>query len=113
MTSVLPAMDGRWFEEKDSAMPAGAARRADNVIDLAEWRAARRPEPVPGEVLAEVDAAARVYEALLAPGHELVFDVSEEAAAGRVRAELRAIGGDVVRDVSLGEVVGIDAPPAA
>ena len=94
-------------------MPEGAARRAHNVIDLAEWRASRRPVPVPEEVLAEVDAAARVYEALLAQGHELSFDVSETEAAGRVRAELRAISGDVVRDVTLGEVVGLDAPPAA
>ena len=94
-------------------MPEGAARRAHNVIDLAEWRAARRPSPVPEEVLAEVDAAARVYEALLAQGHELSFDVAEAEAAGRVRAELRAVSGDVVRDVSLGEVVGLDAPPAA
>ena len=94
-------------------MPEGAARRAHNVIDLAAWRSARRPESVSEEILAEVDAASRVYEALLAQGHELSFDVSEAAAASRVRAELRAISGDVVRDVSLGEVVGIDAPPAA
>ena len=94
-------------------MSAGAARRAHNVIDLAEWRAARRPEPVPGEVLAEVDAAARVYEALLAQGHELRFDLPEPSATGRVRAELRVIGGGAVRDVSLREVVGLDGPPAA
>lgn len=94
-------------------MPAGAASRAHNVIDLAEWRAARRPEPVPGEVLAEVDAAARVYEALLAQGHELRFDVPETAGTRRVRAELRAVGGDVVRDVALAEVVGFEGPPAA
>jgi hypothetical protein len=93
-------------------MPAGA-RRAQNVIDLAAWRAARRPEPVPEAVLAEVDAAARVYDALLAQGHEMSFDVSEPAPARRVRAELRAISGDVVRDVTPGEVVGIDGPPAA
>ena len=94
-------------------MPAGAAHRAHNVIDLAEWRAVRRPEPVPSEVLAEMDAAARVYEALLAQGHELIFDGSETPASSRVRAELRAITGDVVRDVELGEVVGLDSPPAA
>jgi hypothetical protein len=62
-------------------------------------------------VLAEVDAAARVYEALLAQGHELRFDVPEPA--GRVRAELRLVGGDAVRDVELAEVVGFDGPPAA
>ena len=94
-------------------MSAGAARRAHNVIDLAEWRAARRPESVPGEVLAEMDAAARVYEALLAQGHELCFHAPEPAGSGRVRAELRVVGGDVVRDVTLSEVVGVDDPPAA
>ena len=95
-------------------MPGGAARRAHNVIDLAEWRAARRPEDVvPGEVLAEMDAAARVYEALLAQGHELRFDVPEAAGTGRVRAELRAVSGDVVRDVALDEIVGFDGSPAA
>ena len=93
-------------------MPAGAARRAHNVIDLSEWRAARRPEPVPGEVLAELDAAARVYEALLAQGHELRFDVPE-TDGGHVRAELRAVDGAVVRPVPLAEVVGFDGPPAA
>ena len=94
-------------------MPGGAARRANNVIDLADWRAARRPEPVPGEVLAEMDAAARVYEALLAQGHELRFDAPEPPGTGRVRAELRVVGGEPVRDVTLAEVVGLDAPPAA
>jgi hypothetical protein len=92
-------------------MPAGAARRAHNVIDLVEWRAARRPDPVPHEVLAELDAAARVYEALLAQGHELRFDVPEPD--GRVRAELRVVDGGLVRDVELSEVVGVDGPTAA
>jgi hypothetical protein len=116
MTSLSPAMEGRRCQRKESAMPAGAARRAHNVIDLAEWRAARHPEPVPGEVLAELDAAARVYEALLAQGHELRFDLPEtetETGTGRVRAELRAIDGAVVRDVTLGEVVGFEGPSAA
>jgi hypothetical protein len=92
-------------------MPGGAARRADNVIDLVEWRAKRRPDMVPRDVLAEVDAAGRVYDALLAQGHELRFDVPS-AAGEKVRALLRAIDGDVVRDVALAEVVGIDDPAA-
>ena len=81
------------------------APRADNVIDLLEWRAARRPEPVPREVLAELDAAARVFDALLAQGHELRFDLGSEG--GRVRAELRSVQGEIVRPVSLSEVVGV------
>jgi hypothetical protein len=91
-------------------MDAGVAR-ADNVIDLLEWRATRHPETVPGEVLAECDAAGRVYDALLAQGHELRFDVPE--SGGRVRAELRSVDGDVVRTVALTEVVGFDGPSAA
>ena len=81
-------------------------RRADNVIDLLEWRAARRPEPVPNELQAELDAAARVFDALLAQGHELRFDLSDDDP-GRVRAELRSVEGEVVRPVSLVEVVGV------
>ena len=94
-------------------MPAGAASRAHNVIDLDQWRASRRPQPVPSEVLAEMDAAARVYEALLAQGHELRFLPPRPPAADRVRAELRVVGGEAVREVSLSEVVGLDGPPAA
>jgi hypothetical protein len=87
--------------------------RADNVIDLLEWRAARRPEPVPSELQAELDAAARVFDALLAQGHELRFDLSEQDP-GRVRAELRSVEGEVVRPVSLVEVVGVgDLGPGA
>jgi hypothetical protein len=90
-------------------MDSGA--RADNVIDLAEWRAAHRPDEVPGDVLAECDAAGRVYDALLAQGHELRFDVPPNG--GRVRAELRSLEGDVIRDVTLAEIVGLDGPSAA
>lgn len=83
---------------------------ADNVIDLQAWRAARHPETVPHEVLDEMDLAGRVYDALLAQGHELRFDLPREG--GRVRAELRSLDGDVVRPVALAEVLGFD-PPAA
>lgn len=81
---------------------------ADNVIDLAEYRANRRPDPVPEEALAELDAASRVYDALIAQGHELRFDLPERG--GRVRAELRAIDGTVVRPVALTEVLGAYGP---
>lgn len=83
---------------------------ADNVIHLAEWRAQRHPERVPNEVLDEMDLAGRVYDALLAQGHELRFDLPREG--GHVRAELRSLDGDVVRTVGLAEVLGFD-PPAA
>lgn len=83
---------------------------ADNVIDLQAWRASRHPETVPAEVLDEMDLAGRVYDALLAQGHELRFDLPRDG--GRVRAELRSLDGDVVRPVGLSEVLGFD-PPAA
>ena len=83
---------------------------ADNVICLTEYRASRRPELVPDEVLAELDAASRVYEALLAQGHELRFDLPADGD-GRVRAELRSVDGDVVRPVALAEVLGVGSGP--
>ncbi len=81
----------------------------DNVIDLEHWRAQRRPEHPPGEALEAVDAAALVYDALTAQGHEVRFDLPE-TGDGRVRAELRSVDGDVVRTVALYEVVGFDDP---
>jgi hypothetical protein len=81
---------------------------ADNVIDLCEWRARRRPDPLPGDVLDECDAAGRVYDALLAQGHELRFDLPEDG--GHVRVELRSIDGGLVRRVGLAEVLGLDEP---
>jgi hypothetical protein len=88
-----------------------ADRARNNVIDLLEWRAARHPESLPREVLAELDAAGRVYDALLAQGHEVRFDAPGSGA--RVRAELRSLEGEVVRDVALAEVVGLDGSTAA
>ena len=87
---------------------------ADNVIDLQEWRARRRPETLPQDVLDELDDAGRVYEALLAQGHELWFDAPVDG--GRVKVELRSIEGELVRPVALSELLGIDGPadpPAA
>jgi hypothetical protein len=91
-------------------MAAGAGR-ADNVIDLREWRALRRPDPLPSGLADEVDAAGRVYDALLAQGHELRFELPEDG--GRVRAELRSVGGDLVRSVPLSEVLDLDGPPGS
>lgn len=106
MYGLSPAMEGwREGQKGNKHMDSGVAR-ADNVIDLLEWRATRRPADVPGSVLDECDAAGRVYEALLAQGHELRFEVPEDG--GRVRAELRSLEGQVVRDVTLAEVVGLD-----
>jgi hypothetical protein len=85
------------------------ATDGDNVIDLQHWRAQRRPEQPPGDVLAAIDAAALVYDALIAQGHEVRFELPEDEG-GRVRAELRSTEGDLVRTVALFEVVGLDGP---
>src|SRR3712207_5174908 len=88
-------------------MPAGGeateAFPSDNVIDLLDWRAARRPERLPDAVLDEVEAAGRVYDALLAQGHEVRFELPGDDG-GRVRAELRSLDGAFVRAVGLAEV---------
>jgi hypothetical protein len=81
---------------------------ADNVIDLQDWRAHRRPEQIPAEALAEIDAAARTYDALLAQGHELRFELPRDG--GLVTAELRSLDGRLVRPVSLSEVLDLDGP---
>ena len=82
----------------------------DNVIDLQQWRAHRRPEDPPSDALAAIDAAALVYDALVAQGHEVRFELSGDDDGTHVRAELRSVDGDVVRPVALYEVVGFDDP---
>ena len=79
----------------------------NNVVDLRHWRAQRRPEDPPNDVLDAIDAASLVYDALVAQGHEVRFHVPADGA-GRVRAELRSVDGDVVRAIALDEVVGLD-----
>jgi hypothetical protein len=81
------------------------------VYDLALARA-RRTEPVtepviPVTVLEEMEAASRMFHALHAQGHELRFDSESD----RVRAELRTVDGDVVRQVSLSEAIDVSGDP--
>jgi hypothetical protein len=95
-------------QDRDRSPDDRLVAAADNVIDLQEWRARRRPETLPREVLDELDDAGRVYEALLAQGHELRFDLPE--VGGRVRVELRSVEGELVRPVELSELLGTDAP---
>ena len=91
--------------------PGGFAQ----VYDLAMARARRgeaTPQPaaepvIPVTVLEEMEAASRMFHALHAQGHELRF----EADAGRVRAELRTVDGDVVRPVALSEAVDVSGDP--
>ena len=91
--------------------PGGFAQ----VYDLAMARARRgecTPPPaaepvIPITVLEEMEAASRMFQALHAQGHELRF----ESDAGRVRAELRTVDGDVVRPVSLREAIDVTGGP--
>ena len=87
--------------------PTGFAQ----VYDLALARARRDDAPaepmIPVTVLEEMEAASRMFHALHAQGHELRF----EQDAGRVRAELRTVEGDVVRPVSLREAIDVTGGP--
>jgi hypothetical protein len=81
------------------------------VYDLAK---ARRGAPdVPNEVWAEVDKAAQIAADLEATGRVVHFRAPE--GGGRVRAELRDADGQVLRPLSLGEVISIGStdPPSA
>lgn len=97
--------------DQDSTTEPHATEGFAQVYDLALARARRTdstPEPViPVTVLEEMEAAARMFQALHAQGHELRF----EQAEGRVRAELRTVEGDVVRPVSLREAVDVTGGP--
>jgi len=81
------------------------------VFDLQAERARReRTAPaIPPAVLDEMNAARRVLDALDAQGHELRFELEP----GRVRAELRAVDGTVVRQVPLTEAIDVGGDPSS
>ena len=114
MTSVSPAMEGRWKDRKDSAMPGGAARGANNVIDLAEWRAASPPRAGSRRRSSPRWTPPRASTRRSSPrvtscASTLPADPRQEPRPGRAAS----IDGGVVRDVALAEVVGFEGPPAA
>ncbi len=82
------------------APPPGPEAPTAKVYDLSLARARRA---IPSSVLEEMEAASRMYDALHAQGHVLRF----ETATPRVRAELRTVGGDVVRTVPLAEAIDV------
>ena len=81
------------------------------VYDLAKVR--RGAPDVPAGVWDEVDRAANIAADLEAMGRTIRF--SEPDEGGRVRAELCDHNGNVLRPISLGEIVSIGStePPTA
>jgi hypothetical protein len=70
---------------------------------------ARARRGIPAEVRDEMAAAARMYDVLQAQGHAMRFE--QQPQAQRVTAELRTVGGDVVRRVPLVEAIDIVGGP--
>jgi hypothetical protein len=100
-----PAGDG-------APAPAREGGGFARVYELAAVRRARR-EGIPERVRAEVLAAARLYEAMHAAGHEVRFATHD--LSGRVVAQLCDLDGNVLRPVSLFEALHppIEPDPAA
>jgi hypothetical protein len=83
------------------------------VYDLSAKRAQLSRPQIPEEIWDEVDAASRSADEMSRSGHALRFDVHR--IDGRVMASLCNSDGEVVRPVSLSEVldVGSAGPEAA
>jgi len=117
MTShVPPTGPTNRFERTAPPTTAATAQAPEGfaqVFDLAVARA-RRAEtaspPIPSSLWDEMDAASRLFDALAAQGHELRFEPGAPGEA--VRAQLRLLDGQVVREVSLGEAIDFDGGPA-
>ena len=100
----------RFERQPDQAARTPTPEGFGQVFDLAVART-RRAEtpPVPSSLWAEIDAARRLYDALAAQGHELRFEPG--GPGEHVRAELRLVDGEVVREVPLSEAVDFDGGP--
>ncbi len=109
MSSVLPPAGRSQLPLRPASTPADAQDEGlAKVYDLEVGRARLRTG-IPDQVLAEMDAAARMYHALHAQGHELRFE--QPADGGRVRAELRKLDGTLVRTVLLTEAIHVSSDP--
>lgn len=105
------------------ARPAGGSTPVDGgqfakVYDASVLEAAREAkrgrepvEPIPSHVMDEVHAAARLYEELAARGRQIRFDMHK--LDGRVVADLVDTEGNVVRPISLSEVMDTTPGPDA
>ena len=108
---VLPL--GRVARRTEAAR-RGRASHGRVMAEVYELDAIRRSRmrAIPEDVLAEVDAAACLYDELQADGRHLRFDLHD--ISGRVVVELCDLDGKVLRPVSLiGAVAGAPEPDAA
>ena len=76
------------------------------VYEIETARRARNAR-IPSSVLEEMDAAAALYDELADEGLQVRFS----EVRGRVVATLRDTDGDVVRHLSLAEVLALDVDP--
>jgi hypothetical protein len=81
--------------------PQRASATAGNGFRLADTTSER----LPAEAQAAVAASTGVADALAAEGRELHYTVDERS--GRLRVELRDASGEVLRDVSPREALGL------
>ncbi len=114
MTPHVPPMGPtNRFERQPQSTPATPTPEGfGQVFDLAVARAKRAettPPPIPSSLWDEMDAASRLFDALAAQGHELRFETGAPGEA--VRAQLRVVDGETVREVSLSEAIDFDGGP--
>jgi hypothetical protein len=87
-----------------AAVPSGDFAK---VYELEAARMERERDELPADVLSQMEAASRVYDELQAGGRELRFELHP---GERVRADLQTLDGEVIRHVSLAEVLTIATP---
>ncbi len=97
---------------RQAATPRPRATEDGGFAKVFELEAARRarPEPIPDAVLAQVDAAAQLYDELRAAGQQLRFGLHH--LSGRVVVDLTDLDGKVLRPISLTDAVTAAADDA-
>ncbi len=96
---------------RQTATPRPPATEGAGFAKVYELQAARtaRAERIPDAVLAQVDAAAQLYEELQATGQHLRFGLHD--LSGRVVVDLTDLDGKVLRPISLTDAVTAAADP--
>ena len=96
---------------RETASPRPPATEGGGLAKVYELQAARRSrsEQIPDAVLAQVDAAAQLYDELQATGQHLRFGLHD--LSGRVVVDLTDLDGKVLRPISLTDAVTAAADP--